>query len=122
MTNTAKHTRSDTKRVALLKAQQREAWDKPTTYSELFVLPSGKKHDSGWALMVLVGVKKDGSLERAAWCDDICWDVQGVDEYRMRTDCTYPSGILHFWGSTYTVGASLSSTTVMVRPIKKVLP
>ena len=107
-------TSARTKRAELLSAAERADWQKPTVYREIFVLPSGKMHDSRWAVMILVGVKEDGSFERAAWCDDICWNVQGVSEYEMRSDCTYPSGILHFWGCEYTVGISLSSTTVTV--------
>jgi hypothetical protein len=112
---TAKRTAHDTKRDELLSAPHRESWQKPTTYHEIFIVPSRKKHDSGWHVMVIVGVKPDGTFEQAAWCDDICWDVQGRAGYMMRTDCTFPSGILHFWGARYEVGMSLSSTDITVR-------
>ena len=65
--------------------------------------------------MAIVGVLPDGSYEVAAWCDDICWNLQTTrKEYSMRTDCTYPGGILHFWAATFTVGNSLSSTDITV--------
>lgn len=102
-------------RTGLLKIKQEKPWQDKKTYRELFVVPSGKKHDSGWNLMVIVGVLPDGTYEKAAWCDDICWNLMTTKrEYSMRCDCTYPGGILHFWGATFTVGHSLSSTDVTV--------
>ena len=107
-------------RTGLLKAKERN-WQEKSTYKDIFVVPTRKKHDSGWMLMAIVGVLPDGSYERAAWCDDICWDMQTtIREYSMRCDCTYPSGILHFWGATFTVGVSLSSTTVTVTDRERV--
>ncbi len=101
------------KREELLNAPQRN-WQLKSTYNDIYIVPSRKKHDSGWHLMVIVGVKEDGSLEQAAWCDDICWDVRGRDGYMMRSDMTFPGGVLHFWGARYEVGHSLSSTDVKV--------
>jgi hypothetical protein len=39
----------------------------------------------------------------------------------MRTDMTYPGGVVHCWGwdTRFTVGASLSSTDISVRHHKK---
>ncbi len=117
-TTKVKRTASDTKRDVLLSAPERN-WQQKSTYRELFIVPSRKKHDSGWSVIVLVGVKEDGTFEQAAWCDDICWDVYGRAGYMMRTDCTHPSGILHFWGALYEVGCSLSSTDVKVTEIPR---
>jgi hypothetical protein len=117
MTDAKKTYGATTKREDLLSAPQRD-WQKHSTYKEIFVVPSRKKHDSGWHVMVIVGVKDDGSLEQAAWCDDICWNVDSMKkEYTMRTDCTYPSGIMHFWNALFTVGTSLSSTDITVREL-----
>lgn len=110
-----KRDESRASRTGLLKAPVRD-WQTHSTYKEIFVIPTRKRHDSGWMLMAIVGKKDDGSYERAAWCDDICWHTETTHkEYAMRTDCTYPGGILHFWNATFTVGSSLSSTDVTVK-------
>lgn len=93
-------------------------WDEVKDYNELFVIASGRKHDSGWALMYIIGRNGD-DMEIAAACDDICWDVSLASTYGLRTDMTYPSGILRYWSNSFKfrVGASLSSTDVVL--IKK---
>lgn len=101
-------------RTRLMKVSQVKPWQAKVSYSEIFVVPTPKKHDSGWTLMLIVGVLPNGTYEKAAWCDDICWNVRTSRDHSMRCDCTYPGGILHFWGATFTVGHSLSSTDVTV--------
>ena len=107
-------------RKELEAAPEREGWEGPSVYRSLYLLPSRKKHDSGYGLIIIVGRSADGSLEKAAWCDDICWRHQAHPheyDYTMRTDMTYPGGIAHCWGwnTEFEIGASLSSTTVTVR-------
>lgn len=43
-------------RKALL-ALPRRAWDRVTDYDAILVVPTGKKHDSGYSLMAIVGVR-----------------------------------------------------------------
>ena len=85
-------------------------WNDIKEYTDLYVIASGKKHDSGWALMYIIGYE----MEIAAACDDICWDMTQAKDYSLRNDMTYPSGILHYWSNSFKfrVGASLSSTNV----------
>lgn len=98
-----------------LLAAKRRQWDEKSTYNDIYIVPTRKKHDSGWMVMAIVGVKDDGSFEQAAWCDDICWNIASMrKEYTMRNDCTYPGGIIHFWNARFTVGCSLSSTDITV--------
>lgn len=102
-------------RTGLLGIKREKKWEDEVTYKDIFVVPSRKKHDSGWSVMVVVGVLPDGTYEQAAWCDDICWNVQTTrKEHSMRCDCSYPGGILHFWGAQFKVGHSLSSTDITV--------
>lgn len=116
-------------RDALLKLPVRK-WDQPTLYDNIYVVPSRKKHDSGWMLQAIVGVSYGDACrtaEIAAYCDDICWsfplkhpyDYQGKHKSILRTDCEFPSGILRFWASSehyfrgrFRVGCSLSSTDI----------
>lgn len=110
-------------RAELLAAPDRDGWQGPTIYKSIYLVPSKKKHDSGYHLIRIVGVKEDGSLEGAAYCDDICWRHEGAPnqyDYMMRIDMTYPGGIVRRWDwhRKFIVGASLSSTDVTVRNIK----
>jgi hypothetical protein len=90
-------------------------WDEIKTYDTIVVIPSGKKHSSGWALMYIIGMDhKRNPIEIAAACDDICWKIPDINNYNFRNDMFYPSGAIHFWSNEYLfrVGSSLSSTTV----------
>ena len=112
------HMSQNISRKELASAPWRESWLLPTSYPSIYLLPSRKKHDSGYHLIHIVGRNSDGSLETAAACDDVCWivDSPGGDKFAMRTDMTYPGGVAHIWGRglTFTVGESLSSTDVTV--------
>ena len=91
-------------------------WNEVKTYNSILVIPSGKKHDSGWALMYIVGCDKNKQpIEIAAACDDIHWNIPNVlPNYSLRNDMFYPSGVICFWSNDYAfkVGASLSSTDI----------
>lgn len=90
-------------------------WDESKLYKSIIVIPSGKKHDSGWALMYIIGLnEKQTPIEIAACCDDICWKMPTSLEYDFRNDMFYPSGAIHFWSYKYRfeVGVSLSSTDI----------
>lgn len=109
------------------------AWDAAKTYDFLYIVPTRKKHDSGYSLIAIVGVCLEDSgaqwAEIAAYCDDVCWTFPTAHPYDriregqhhniMRTDCLFPSGIFRIWGSgehyftgRFRIGAALSSTTV----------
>lgn len=95
------------------------AWDKTTTYRSLLVIPTGKKHESGYAIMAIIGVDEKGvPIEIAADCDDICWKIYEATSYDFRTDMLYPQNAIHFWSAKYDfrVGSSLSSTDVFLTP------
>lgn len=102
-------------RKVLEAAPHRSRGQDTTTYDSIYLLSDGK-HDSGYGLICIVGRKADGSLEKAAWCDDICWKHSGNGTYTMRTDMCFPSRVVHCWGwdTTFKVGVSLSSTDVEV--------
>lgn len=105
-------------------------WANQKVYDWLYVVPTRKKHDSGWMMQAIVGVKQTNGApwaEIAAWCDDICWsfplhhpyDYNGRHKSIIRMDCEFPSGIFRIWASgehyfsgRFNVGASLSSTDV----------
>lgn len=98
----------------LRKLPQRK-WDEKKIYNSIIVISSGKKHDSGWSLMYVIGLDCNRKpIEIAASCDDINWQIPQTVGYQLRNDMFYPSGAIHFWGNGYEfrVGASLSSTDI----------
>ncbi len=90
-------------------------WNKETTYASIIVIPSGRKHDSGYALMYIIGVDENKNpIEISASCDDICWKIPNAIDYEFRNDMYWPSGIIHYWSNGYKfkVGVCTSSTDV----------
>lgn len=102
-------------RAELEEAPDRATWNMTSAYDGVYLLPSRKKHDSGWHLIQIIGHVGD-KLEKAAWCDDVCWKVKAGGYDSMRSDMTFPGGVMHFWGARFTVGVSLSSTNITVEP------
>lgn len=100
------------------------AWDASSTYDSLLIVPTGKRHDSKFHLIAIVGCVDNRPVEIAACCDDIEVRVPELlpllaDKYVMdmfRCDMSYPAGIAHWWGASFEVGVSLSSTEVTIRP------
>lgn len=64
--------------------------------SGVYVIPSGRKHESGWAQMNLVATFYDGRepVLCSTFSDDISFYGTG-----FRMDCDYPSRIIHIWNS-----------------------
>ncbi len=83
-------------------------WDeKLTGVRGVYVLPSRRKHESGWACMDFVAVFDDGRpmIRFGGGCDDVSF----VGEY-FNMDCTYPHGIIHIWSHRrFTISCDLSS-------------
>jgi hypothetical protein len=98
-------------------------WNEIKEYNSLLIIPSGKKHDSGYALIYVIGCKNDDPVEIAAACDDINWKIPDhIDPWEFRNDMYYPSGIIHFWSSKYNfvVGVSLSSLDITLKERERV--
>jgi len=90
-------------------------WKETKRYNQILIIRSGKKHDSGWSIIYIIGCKDNKPVEIVGGCDDICWDVSNINnEYDLRSDMYYPSGVLRFWSNHYDfeIGAVLSSTTI----------
>jgi hypothetical protein len=97
-----------------------------TMYEYVYLVPTGKKHDSGFMIIALVG-ENHGNREIAAYCDDIYFDMQlaadllknnhiSVSPYHV--DMLYSSGISRMWSNKYyfEIGFSLSSTQIKLIP------
>lgn len=114
----------DIKKKELLSLPRR-TWDIETEYDFVFIVPTGKKHDSGCSLIAIVGYNiETKSAEIAAICDDICWRFPIGHPYEnrgpwIRTDVYYPSNIIRMWISEehyfkckFKVGINVSSTDI----------
>lgn len=72
----------------------------------VWVIPSGRKHDSGWACMDFVAITPEGPIGFGGRCDDV-----GFEGSHFRMDCDYPSRTIHIWNSrgAFTISRDLSS-------------
>jgi hypothetical protein len=84
-------------KIKELKNLPRREHLKITTYDSLIVINSGIKHNSGYALMYIIGCNNLKPIEIAASCDDIEWIM---NKLCFRNDMYYPSGAIHFWSNT----------------------
>ena len=85
-------------------------WDEELTgVSGVYILPSRRKHDSGWACMdFVVEFMDDRPMIRFGGGTH---DISFVGTH-FRMDCTYPHGIIHIWcgcGQTFSISSDLSS-------------
>lgn len=94
-------------RKELLSVEKRK-WDEVLRgVNGVWVLPSRRKHDSGWACMDFVATFADGRkmVRFGGGCDDV--SLRG-EHFRM--DCDYPSGIIHIWSHrTFSISSDCSS-------------
>ena len=98
----------------------------PSLYKHLLLVPSRRKHESGWTQIQVVGVKEDDSLELCStYSDDLMWyvpqDFRRGGYESIRTDCYYPSGILKMWSNyfMFEVGSTMSSLEIKLVERKK---
>ena len=113
----------------LLKMPVRAWNDTSRKYDQILLVPSGKKHDSGYMRIAVVGVyeeKGKPKYEIAAFPDDISclFPIQDLGTFRfalVRMDCYYPSGILRYHGrGKFTVSEAISSVEItFTQAIKK---
>jgi hypothetical protein len=111
-------------RSKLLKLKFRKSND-PVTYDSIVVVHNGKKHShSNYGMMAVIGVNKQKPVEIAAYADDINWDLRMAilsltaswDKVPLRTECSHPGVVLHFWSNQYRFHIShpLSSLTIFL--------
>lgn len=97
------------------------------TYDCLLIVPTRRKHDSGWRLMAIVGCDQTGPIEIAGYCDDIHFilpNLIGNEIYRYQYDIRCDmilSNCIRFWSNVYLfeIGCACSSTDVTLINKKK---
>lgn len=90
-------------------------------YESIIVVPTNRKHDSGWRLMALIGIEKIDKVytptEIIGYCDDInlilpnkCYSYEPIRYDMLLSNC------IRMWSRNYVfkVGMCLSSTDIYV--------
>ena len=60
---------------------------------KIYILPTRRKHESGYSIMHLLFLLEDGTEIK----DEGCCDLLQFEGKRVRMDCLYPSGIIKVW-------------------------
>lgn len=97
----------------------------------LVILPTRRKHDSGYRCMDFVAVKENKPICRLSGCSDVVnlCGIGGDNGFPMKgtypkqnwnMDCLFKSGLLRIWcgGHKLEAGAALSSFELFVKAIK----
>ena len=97
----------------LLKSPVRKWDDTSNTYDSILLVPTGKKHESGFMHIAIIGVTYKENKEEYEICgypDDITFEFPK----EVRMDCFYPQGVLryHECDGFFKVGLSLSTMTI----------
>lgn len=98
------------KRKELLSVPARKWDDILSGVDGVYVIPSGRKHDSGYACMDFVasfnGDKGKPMVRFGGGCDDV-----RLKGNHFMIDCEYPSRIIHIWNcrSSFSISHDLSS-------------
>jgi len=108
----------------------RKSWDKAVKCRSLVILPTRRKHDSGYRAMDFVAAKQDGQpICRVSGCSDVLnidgiggygkWDAlteqlpRHIEPKGWSIDCLPKSGLLRiFCDGEMEVGSALSSLSV----------
>lgn len=87
-------------------------WDQPiTNVNGVYLIPSGRIHDSGYMIMEMLFYLNDGSYIR----EEGCCDVIETNGKNFRIDCT-SEGIFHIFNNKgFDVGHRLSSVEFIER-------
>jgi len=93
---------------------------KGKVYNELWIVPTGKKHDSGWGCMAIIGVVNKKPIEIInECCDDLCLDLPEKKELGLRMDCDYPSRLTHYWSWYYDFELKCNLSSTEFKLVKK---
>lgn len=65
---------------------------------EIYILPTRRKHDSGYACMELIAEKPNGELVKIGGYADVAVFEK---RWKFKIDCLYPSRIIHLFSCDY---------------------
>lgn len=89
-----------------LLAVPKRKWDEALVATSVYVIPSGRKHESGYAQMDFVAVTEDGEkVGFGGVCDDVAFEGN-----HFKMDCLHPSRIIRIWNrEPFIVSKGISS-------------
>ena len=92
-------------RKELLAVPKRKHGETLTGVSGVWVIPSRRKHESGWAIMDFVAETKEGLVGFGECCDVIAFEGK-----HFRMDCDHKTKLLHVWNHyKFSIYCGLSS-------------
>lgn len=119
---------NDMTRKEFDKLPYRGAWDKQVICTSIVLLPTRRKHDSGYRVMDFVAVRKGRPVCRLSECSDVVHlgGIGGsgslaynssISPIPWSIDCLPKSGLFHMWANGYELvcGSALSSFCLYVR-------
>lgn len=78
-------------RKELLAAPKRDP-NKKIVATGVYVIPTNKKHDSGYRCMSFVAETEDGLIQFGGCCDDVSFEGE-----HFSMDCDFKTKLLHVW-------------------------
>lgn len=99
----------------LLKLPRRDKFKiiKRSIYNSIAVINTKRKHDSGFALMALIGLDNNCEpIEIIGYCADIKWELNGLSFFN---EMFYPSGAIHFWSIDANFETVYNYSTTLIR-------
>ncbi len=106
-------------RKELLALPKRD-WKAESTCDMIMLVPTGKKHDSGYAIMAVIEVTNNTPTQIAGYCDHVEWRLDSKWELPLlgllNCDMTHPTNIIRLWPSVgkLHIGRALSTVTVTI--------
>lgn len=89
-----------------LLAVPKRKWDEELMAKYVYVIPSGRKHESGYAQMDFVAITVDG---KKVGFGGVCNSVEFQGNW-FRMDCLHPSRIIRIWNrKPFIVSVGISS-------------
>lgn len=95
------------RRKELLSVKKRKWNETLTCVSDVYIIPSGRKHDSGYTCMDFVAETKNGLVRFGGFCDEV--RLMGSN---FRMDCEYPSRIIRIWNTRKTFNITHDLSTI----------
>jgi hypothetical protein len=93
-------------------------------FDSILMLPTDKKHDSGWRCMAVIGINKDQLTLLSTCSDDINWHIPApsyLGEISLRCDCCFKNRAMHYWlnGCVFEVG--MPNSSIDIRVVRRVV-
>jgi hypothetical protein len=106
---------TELKKQEILSLPKRDLKENNSEYTFLLLVPTRKKHDSGFAIFAVAGMKENKELELIGYMDDFYYSRENFESqelryFGLRFDCSL-HGVIRIHGDNkFIVGINTSST------------